>query len=288
LPQGRAALGDFGISLRIQGRMTTVDDFGTPGYVAPEQAYGRPTYSSDCFAVGLIFYEYLTGILPRWPFAWPFKGHQRLRNKTSQTFVQFLKRALTLDPQKRYTHASDMLCAFMESIPQKLQTSPLARPMNGMRADWVKMRRDAFQRKYGQILNTRHQCKHCKEPMSEAMLACPWCGVTDHRFDQTTQFNYYCGRCHRGMLSEWRYCPWCYGPGYEPFESKPVTGLRYHGHCDHCHGRLMRFMRYCPHCQKKVMQPWSVRSLPEVCGHCEGPVDRHYWRYCPWCERDLV
>ncbi|MCF7975480.1 MAG: protein kinase [Phycisphaerae bacterium] len=288
LPQGRAALGDFGISLRIQGRMTTIDDFGTPGYVAPEQAYGRPTYSSDCFAVGLIFYEYITGVLPRWPFNWPFKGYQRLRDKTSQTFVQFLKRALTLDPDKRYTHANDMLCAFMEAIPQKFQASPLGRPVNGTRPDWVKMRREAFQRKYGQILNTHHVCKHCKEPMSEAMLACPWCGAADHRFDQTTQFDYYCDRCHRGMLPEWKFCPWCYGPGYEPFKSEPVTGLRFHGHCEHCHGKLMRFMRYCPHCQRKIVQPWPLRSMPEVCGHCEGPVDSHFWRFCPWCEKDLV
>jgi serine/threonine protein kinase len=82
-PNGRAALGDFGIGLKLQGRMTTVDDFGTPGYVAPEQAYGRPTFRSDCFAVGLILYEYLTGVLPRWPFRWPPRGCKRLREKTS-------------------------------------------------------------------------------------------------------------------------------------------------------------------------------------------------------------
>ncbi|MCK4851058.1 MAG: serine/threonine protein kinase, partial [Phycisphaerae bacterium] len=53
LDDGRAALGDFGISLEFKGRMVTIDEYGTPGYVAPEQAYGRPTYRSDCFAVGL-------------------------------------------------------------------------------------------------------------------------------------------------------------------------------------------------------------------------------------------
>ena len=288
LPQGRAALGDFGISLKIQGRMVTVDDFGTPGYVAPEQAYGRPTYSSDCFAVGLIFYEFLTGILPKWPFIWPFKGEQRLRDKTSQTLVQFLKRSLTLDPQKRFTQAGDMLCAFTDAIPQRLRVSPLSLPANGTRPDWIKMRRQAFQQKHGQILNTHHLCRHCKEPVSEAMLACPWCGTKDNRFDLTTRFDYFCTRCHKGMLSEWRYCPWCYGPGYAPFESKQVKGLRFPGNCDHCHGKLMRFMRYCPWCRRKVHEPWPLRNLPESCGHCEGPVDSQYWRYCPWCEKGLV
>ncbi len=59
--------------------MKTVDDFGTPGYVSPEQAYGRPTYQSDCFAVGLILYEFITDVLPRWPFRWPLRGQKRFR-----------------------------------------------------------------------------------------------------------------------------------------------------------------------------------------------------------------
>ncbi|NQV33104.1 MAG: protein kinase [Phycisphaeraceae bacterium] len=287
LPQGRAALGDFGISQKIQGRMATVDDFGTPGYVAPEQAYGRPTYSSDCFAVGLIFYEYLTGVLPKWPFVWPFKGEQRLRDKTSQPLVKFIKRALTLDPAKRYGHAHEMLCSFMEAIPQRLRVSPLITPINGTRPDWVKIRREAFLRKYGQNLNTCHLCKHCKNPISESMQACPWCGASDNHFDFTTQFDYVCGRCHKGMLSQWSYCPWCYGPGYAPFDSTPVTGLRLYGQCERCRSKLLRFMRYCPCCQKKIPQPWPLRFLPEVCHHCSNPVDSHFWRFCPWCEKQL-
>ena len=95
----RAAIGDFGISLKLKGRVRTVDDFGTPGYVAPEQAYGYPTFRSDCFAVGLILYEYITGVLPRWPFNWPYKGHERLREKTGTAFVKFMKRALSVDPK---------------------------------------------------------------------------------------------------------------------------------------------------------------------------------------------
>ncbi|MHC4468753.1 MAG: protein kinase domain-containing protein, partial [Planctomycetota bacterium] len=67
-PNGRAAIGDFGIGILIEGRMKTIDDYGTPGYVAPEQAFGKPTYRSDCFSVALILYEFLTGVLPRWPF----------------------------------------------------------------------------------------------------------------------------------------------------------------------------------------------------------------------------
>ena len=46
-PDNRAALGDFGISLKLKGRRKTIDDYGTPGYVAPEQAYGYPRRDSN-------------------------------------------------------------------------------------------------------------------------------------------------------------------------------------------------------------------------------------------------
>jgi serine/threonine protein kinase len=38
-PDKRAALGDFGISLKLKGRMKTIDDYGTPGYVAPDAGH---------------------------------------------------------------------------------------------------------------------------------------------------------------------------------------------------------------------------------------------------------
>ena len=115
-PNGRAALGDFGIGLQVKGRMRTVDDFGTPGYVAPEQAYGKPTYRSDCFAVGLILYEYITGVLPRWPFTWPPKGYKRLRERTSLAFAGFVKQALTIDPARRFANAEKMRSALLMAI----------------------------------------------------------------------------------------------------------------------------------------------------------------------------
>jgi serine/threonine-protein kinase len=112
-PNGRASLGDFGIGLQVKGRMQTVEDFGTPGYVAPEQAYGRPTYRSDCFAIGLIFYQYITGTLPQWPFRWPPRGYNHLREKTNLAFARFLKKALALDPEKRFANAEKMLTALL-------------------------------------------------------------------------------------------------------------------------------------------------------------------------------
>jgi serine/threonine-protein kinase len=63
-----AALCDFGVSRFAKGATATYTEAGTLGYIAPEQAYGRPRFASDVFSLGLIAYETLTGVLPTWPF----------------------------------------------------------------------------------------------------------------------------------------------------------------------------------------------------------------------------
>jgi hypothetical protein len=287
-PDGRAALGDFSISLRVKGRMATVDDFGTPGYVAPEQAYGKPSYQSDCFAVGLILYEYLTGLLPRWPFRWPPRGHQRLRERTSTGIVAFLKKALAVDPERRFANAEEMLAALMEVLPKGMKTYAGHDGKDRRRRDWRKVRRGAFLRRYMKVLAMPFRCIDCGEPVAESMAACPWCGSERNRYDAGTSFSHVCPRCHRGVLPEWRFCPWCYGPGFKEPSATPTPGVRYHTRCRHCGGKLMRFMRYCPWCRRKPRKPWRVRPFPETCGRCGWSVDSEYWTFCPWCRLRLV
>lgn len=287
-PDGRVALGDFGISLRFKGRMETVDDFGTPGYVAPEQAYGRPTYRSDCFAAGLILYEYITGFLPRWPFRWPPRGHKRLREKTSLAFVRFMRQALTVDPARRFVHAGQMLAALREAAPRFLQNGPVLNPRQSKKPDWRQMRREAFVKRYGRIFPTLLRCTKCGEPIAESMLGCPWCGTGRNRFDSRSQFSHICRRCHKGVLPDWRYCPWCYGAGFRSPSSVRSRGVRYRARCKCCGGKLMRFMRYCPWCRRKVRQRWRVRPFPETCCRCGWSVDSAFWNYCPWCKQSLL
>ena len=287
-PNDRAAIGDFGISLQLKGRMKTVDDFGTPGYVAPEQAYGRPTYSSDCFAVGLILYEYLTGSLPRWPFRWPPRGYKRLRERGSLGLVKFIKTALSVDPEKRFANADQMRTALIHAVPKSLKMPALGRSAGRRKPDWRKMRRDAFLKRYGKLLSAVFKCVECGEPVAESMVACPWCGSDRNRFDENTQLGYFCPDCHKGVLPEWRFCPWCYGRGFDSPSDKTTPGVRYHFQCRYCRGKLMRFMRYCPWCRRKVRRPWTIRPFPEVCGRCGWSVDSAYWTYCPWCKQSLI
>jgi serine/threonine protein kinase len=287
-PKGRAALGDFGISLRLKGRMKTIDEFGTPGYVAPEQAYGRPTYRSDCFAVALILYEYLTGILPRWPFNWPFRGYKRLRERTNIALIRFLKQALAVDPAKRFANAEKMQTALYQAMPKKLKGAFLLKPAERKKIDWRKMRRGAFIERYKKVFPTIFRCFDCGETIAESMLCCPWCGSERNRFDINSRFDHICPRCHKGVLPEWRFCPWCYGPGFDSPSSKLSFGVRYQGRCKYCKGKLMRFMRYCPWCRRKVRKAWHVRPFPEVCDRCKWSVDTSFWNYCPWCEQTLI
>ncbi len=287
-PNGRAALGDFGISLLLKGRMRTVDDFGTPGYVAPEQAYGRPTYRSDCFAVGLILYEYLTGVLPKWPFHWPPRGCKRLRERTSLAFVRFLKQALEVDPDRRFANAEKMRSVLLQAVPRNLKLTSVLKFAGRKKLTWQKMRRGAFLKRYGKVVPVVFRCVNCGEPIAESMLLCPWCGSDRNRFDANTLFSHICTRCHRGVLPEWPFCPWCYGPGFSSPAAGRTPGVRYHARCKHCNGKLMRFMRYCPWCRRKVRRPWQVRPFPETCTGCGWSVDTTFWNYCPWCKQNLV
>lgn len=287
-PNGRAALGDFGIGLQIKGKMRTIDDYGTPGYVAPEQAYGHPTYRSDCFSVGLIMYEYITGVLPKWPFRWPPRGYKRLRERTSIAFVRFVKQALAIDPEKRFENAEKMRSALLLAIPNNLKLPVLQKMSARKKLSWQKMRRGAFIKRYGKILSTVFRCVDCGEPISESMLICPWCGSERNRFDDNTPLSHVCHRCHRGVLPEWHYCPWCYGPGFASPSDIKTPGVKYHRHCKYCNGKIMRFMRYCPWCRRKIKHPWQIHPFPEICTSCGWSVDSEYWNYCPWCRQVLV
>jgi serine/threonine-protein kinase len=65
---GRVVLTDFGIARAAEGKentFNTVGMIGTPAYMSPEQIRGEATDGrADIYALGLILYEMLTGILP--------------------------------------------------------------------------------------------------------------------------------------------------------------------------------------------------------------------------------
>jgi len=65
---GTMVLADFGIAKRTEGSMDRTvhgEFFGTPYYISPEQASGKPaTARSDIYSLGIIFYEMLMNRRP--------------------------------------------------------------------------------------------------------------------------------------------------------------------------------------------------------------------------------
>jgi hypothetical protein len=263
--------------------MATMEEFGTPGYVAPEQAYGKPTFASDCFSTALIIYEYITGYLPPWPFEWPMRGYDRLLNRTNWSFTRVLRKALELSPRMRHRHADELLGAIAAAAPELMNGNGKSAGRKKAPKDWRRVRREAFIAKYERVLNPEFRCVTCGEPISEIMNGCPWCGETGNSFVHASAFPEYCPDCHKGLLPEWRYCPWCYGPGFKNCAERRRKDPRYKAKCRHCAGKLMAFMRYCPWCRRKTGKHRRLHPFPDSCGRCKWSIDTSFWSNCPWC-----
>ena len=97
--------------------------------------------------------------------------------------------------------------------------------------DWRTVQRKQFLRLFGAELDSHHECTKCQGPVSEAMLACPWCGKKRGKHTGDTKFPRCCPRCWRGMKLDWVYCPWCYGAGFEQETERQFSDKRYTGKC---------------------------------------------------------
>lgn len=100
-------LTDFGLA-RIEQGSHDLSASGTLGYIAPEQAMGKPGYRSDVFSLGLVIYRMLSGELPEYPFAAPLPGYARLRKGLAKDLVALIRKSINPDPQKRFRDAVAM------------------------------------------------------------------------------------------------------------------------------------------------------------------------------------
>ena len=110
-PGNHLRLTDFGFS-KVANRTVKASGSGTLGYLAPEQALGRPMFQSDVFALGLIIYQMFSGKLPEYPYEWPMPGHDRIRSKLRRRTIHWLRKALEFRHQDRYRNAVAMQKAF--------------------------------------------------------------------------------------------------------------------------------------------------------------------------------
>ncbi len=107
---GSIKIADFGLA-KIVGRETeqrltrTQQIMGTPNYMAPEQIEnpGQVDHRADIFALGVVFYELLTGGLPVGRFPPPSKKVQ-----VDVRLDDVVLRTLEKEPNLRYQQASEL------------------------------------------------------------------------------------------------------------------------------------------------------------------------------------
>src|SRR5882762_6296550 len=121
---GRVYVMDFGIARStLTSSMTQTGALiGTPDYMSPEQAKGQKVDArSDLFAVGIIFYEILSGQSPfnadttmgkLWKrTSEPARPLGELDKTIPGPLSEIVKKCMEIDPQKRYATATELLHA---------------------------------------------------------------------------------------------------------------------------------------------------------------------------------
>jgi tRNA A-37 threonylcarbamoyl transferase component Bud32 len=114
--QGNVKIADFGLArllLRTPADITltgTRQVLGTPHYMAPEQMETPEDvdHRADIYALGVVFYEMLTGELPLGRFAPPSR-----KVDVDVRLDQIVHRALEKEPARRYQQASDIKTAIV-------------------------------------------------------------------------------------------------------------------------------------------------------------------------------
>ena len=288
-PGNQMRLGDFGFA-KLSLRTLKASGSGTIDYIAPEQAMGRPKFQSDVFSMGLVLYRLFSGVLPEWPYEWPLAGYARLNARVRPEFVQFLRKAIQLDPKKRFRDAVQMQAAF-ERLRSHARRQKRSRNRNGSRngSSWRQLQWRQFRRQYRGVLETGHTCRRCEGPVAESMQYCPWCGFDHPSRGSESSMPSTCPRCERGVKKDWDYCAWCYGPGFEPETNRHYADKRYTARCSNqrCRGELMPFMRYCPWCRMKVRRAWKLPGSRHSCKACGWGIAREFWNYCAWCREPV-
>lgn len=278
---GRGMIADFGFARLAED--ATLTQCGTLGYMAPEQAYGKPAKASDVFGWGLVAYELLTGAIPSWPFEWPLTRHAKFAKRTPAAFAPVIQRAITFNPRERYEDGGALLEAIDEAYRatnERRRQEKLPTPQSLLASTFAEF--------HGARLGMRYACRKCGGALGEAMKSCPWCGAKDHSFREVSGFPLVCPSCERGVRAEWMACGWCgtklAGNGHPPPPDPRAARRCATGGCG---GELRLFMRYCPRCTKKERRSWRAPGLKDRCPRCEGPVHADYFAHCPWCGINL-
>jgi hypothetical protein len=114
--EGIVKIGDYGLSkfISCSRRSGQTGSVGTVHYMAPEISNGRYGKEIDIYALGVMLYEMLTGLLP---FEGESLGEILMKHLTAQPnlskvgepYRSVIARALEKDPAKRFSNVSELL-----------------------------------------------------------------------------------------------------------------------------------------------------------------------------------
>ncbi len=148
---GSLLLADFGLakSTAVSSELTVAGMVvGTPAYMAPEQAIGRPVDArADQYALGVLAFELLTGRTPfrsESPFA-VLDKHLREAPPPPSTFVPslaasvdaVLARALAKQAQERFTSCREMVEALADALGVPVRPATAVRPVGALDPTWI-------------------------------------------------------------------------------------------------------------------------------------------------------
>ena len=133
---GSAVLTDFGIARAISGYTASTGvnmTIGTPHYLSPEQAQGRPLdQRADFYALGVTLYKAATGDVPFSSTDWfelarmhvedPPPSLRKKRPELSKRFERVVLKCLAKHPDDRYANAAE-LRADLDEVEEKRRPS---------------------------------------------------------------------------------------------------------------------------------------------------------------------
>jgi serine/threonine-protein kinase len=141
-PAGTPVLSDFGIARAVSGHAVSTGvnlTLGTPHYLSPEQAQGRPLDPrADLYALGVTLYQAATGELPFTSRDWfelarmhveePPPRPRRRNPRLSRRFERLVLTCLAKHPDDRHAGASELLAALdrLEAPPRRARWLALA------------------------------------------------------------------------------------------------------------------------------------------------------------------
>ena len=131
--RGNCLLTDFGLARMADASAKITSSgaiMGTPAYMAPEQGQGTSIDNrSDLYALGIIFYELVTGRVPytaETPIAIVFKhisdplpSARKINPELDEAIELVLFKTLAKNPDDRYQNAEDFVRAVQSAIPEK-------------------------------------------------------------------------------------------------------------------------------------------------------------------------